>query len=151
VGGAAGLPEGYLDDEREYQLDEIARRKELFRAVRPQAPVTGRSVIVTDDGIATGSTMIAALKVARAQAPHELIAAAPMAPPDRLEEVRRWCDAVVCLIAPEWFRAIGQFYRDFAPVEDEEAVELLRRFVPPPGAPGASPAATAPTEEPVKA
>lgn len=125
----------YLAEEREYQLAEIARRKALFRPVRPAAPVAGRSVIVTDDGIATGSTMIAALRVARGQRPHELIVAVPVAVPGRLEEVRAGCDEVVCLLCPEEFWAIGQFYQDFTQVEDEEVVRILRRFAPPVEAP----------------
>ncbi len=118
--------EDYLAVERHHQLGEISRRRQLFRAVRPPAGIVGRSVIVADDGIATGSTMIAALQAVRTQKPRELIAAAPVASPDRLEEVRHWCDEVVCLLAPEHFWAVGQFYDDFRPVEDEEAVELLR-------------------------
>lgn len=120
----------YLDAERRHQLSEIARRKKLFRSVRPQAPVTGRSVIVTDDGIATGSTMIAALQSVKTQNPHEIIVAVPVAAPDRLKEVGRWCDEVVCLLSPEVFWAIGEFYEDFSQVEDEEVVALLREFVP---------------------
>jgi putative phosphoribosyl transferase len=124
------LLEDYLAEERRYQLAEIARRKTLFRAVRPQAPVAGRSVIVTDDGIATGSTMIAALQSVKTQKPREVIVAVPVASPDRLEEVRRWCDDVVCLLRPEEFWAIGQFYEDFTQVEDEQALQLLRPFAP---------------------
>lgn len=122
--------EAYLAEERRHQLAEIARRKKLFRAVRPQAPVTGRSVIVTDDGIATGSTMIAALQTVKPQNPREVIVAVPVASPKRLEEVRRWCDDMVCLLCPEIFWAIGQFYEDFSQVEDEEVVQLLRNFTP---------------------
>lgn len=125
--GFLGTVEDYLAEERRHQLDEIARRRTLFRAVRPAARIAGRSVIVTDDGIATGSTMIAALQAVKAQKPHELIVAVPVAAPDRLEEVRRWCDDAVCLLTPEEFWAVGQFYEDFAQVEDEEAVELLRQ------------------------
>ena len=121
-----GPSDDYLNQERRHQLAEIARRKKLFREVRPQAPVAGRSVIVTDDGIATGSTMIAALQVVKTQKPREIIVAVPVAPPDRLDEIRRWCDDVVCLHSPETFWAIGQFYDDFSQVEDEEVVELLR-------------------------
>lgn len=122
------LIQEYLAEEQAYQLREIARRKQLFRAVRTQAPVAGRSVIVTDDGIATGSTMIAALQGLKVQGPHEVIVAVPVAPPSRLEEVRKWCDAVVCLKSPENFLAIGQFYDDFRPVEDHEVIDLLRPF-----------------------
>ena len=121
-----GLDDAYLEEERRYQLSEIARRRALVRSVRPQASVAGRSVIVTDDGIATGATMIAALEVARAQRPHELIVAVPVASPDRLAEVARHCDETVCLLTPVDFWAIGQFYEDFSPVADSEVVELLR-------------------------
>jgi len=119
------LTEDYLATECRHQLDEIARRKKLIRGVRPQAPIAGRSVIVTDDGIATGSTMIAALQVVKAQKPRELIVAVPVASPDRLQDVRRWCDDVVCLLSPHNFWAIGQFYKEFAQVEDGQVIDLL--------------------------
>jgi predicted phosphoribosyltransferase len=131
---AEGLVESlrvYLDQERRHQMSEIARRRKLFRAARPQARAEGRSVIVTDDGIATGSTMIAALQSLRGQKPRELIVAVPVASPDRLEQIRRWCDDVVCLLAPEDFEAVGQFYQDFTQVEDEEAVRLVREAAAP--------------------
>jgi predicted phosphoribosyltransferase len=124
------LTDDYLAEERRHQLAEIARRKKLFRAVRPEAPVARRSVIVTDDGIATGSTMIAALQAVKTQDPREVIVAVPVASPDRLAEVRRWCDDVVCLLSPADFWAIGQFYEDFTQVEDDEVVKLLREFAP---------------------
>lgn len=120
------LDDDYIARETAYQLSEIARRKALFRAVRPRATIEGRSVIVTDDGIATGATMIAALDAARASRPFELIVAVPVASPDRLRQIRQHCDEMVCLLAPRSFWAIGQFYEDFTQVEDEEAVELLR-------------------------
>lgn len=128
--GYLEMLEDYLAEERRHQLTEIARRRKLFRATRPRARLEGRSVIVTDDGIATGSTMIAALQAARSQHPRELIVAVPVSSPDRLEDIRQWCDDVVCLLAPDAFWAVGQFYADFAQVEDEEAVELLRSFAP---------------------
>jgi putative phosphoribosyl transferase len=84
-------------------------------------------VIVADDGIATGSTMIAALQAVRAHKPHELIAAVPVASPERLQEVRRWCDEAVCLLSPVTFWAVGQFYADFSQVEDDQVVEILRQ------------------------
>lgn len=118
--------EEYLAAEQQYQFSEMERRKKLFRAVRPPAAVAGRSVIVTDDGIATGSTMIAALQSVRPRNPRELIVAVPVASPDRLEEVHRWCDEIICPRRPAAFWAIGQFYENFRPVEDAEAVELLR-------------------------
>ena len=122
------VPEEYLAEECRRQLAEIARRGKLFRAVRPQSRISDRSVIVTDDGIATGSTMIAALKTVKSRKPRELIVAVPVASRDRLEEVRRWCDDAVCLLIPEDFQAVGQFYENFSQVEDEQVVEILRNF-----------------------
>jgi predicted phosphoribosyltransferase len=126
-----GVSEDYLAKEESRQLAEIARRKHLFRAVKPQEPIAGRSVLITDDGIATGSTMIAALQMVKAQHPYESIVAVPVASPDRLETVRHWCDDAVCLLAPKYFWAIGQFYEDFKQVEDEEAVKILAAFAQP--------------------
>jgi predicted phosphoribosyltransferase len=122
---APGLSDEYVHQECQYQLLEIERRKKMFRAVRPAAPIAGRSVIVTDDGIATGSTMIAALQATRVQHPLSLVVAVPVASPDRLREVRHWCDDVVCLLTPRFFYSVGQFYEDFEPVSDEEVVQLL--------------------------
>src|SRR5262249_17213073 len=102
------------------------------------AAIAGRTVIVTDDGIATGSTMMAALHAVREQNPRELIVAVPVASPDRLRQVRRWCDEVVCLLSPDTFWAISQFYEDFSPVEDEQVVALLREFAPLPEAAGSA-------------
>lgn len=122
----AGVTETYIREERDHQITEIARRRKLFRAVKPPADVTDRSVIVTDDGIATGSTMLAALHVLSVQKPHEIIVAVPVAPPEALEKFRPRCSHLECLLTPSHFGAISQFYSDFQQVEDEEAVRLLR-------------------------
>lgn len=116
----------YLAEEKEYQLRELSRRKTAFRKIRPPASLQGRTVIVTDDGIATGSTMLAALQSIRAEMPREVLVAVPVAPPDRLAQLRPWCDEIVCLLAPENFRSVGQYYLNFAQLEDAEVVELLR-------------------------
>jgi predicted phosphoribosyltransferase len=121
-----GMDAAYLSAESRRQYREILRRKEMFRAVRERAPVAGRTVIVTDDGIATGATMMAALQALRAEGPKELIVAVPVASPDRLAEVRQWCDEVVCLNVAEDFHAVGEFYDDFHQVEDEEVIALLK-------------------------
>lgn len=126
----AGVGEEYIEHERAHQLEEIARRSKLFREVRPPASMAGRSVIITDDGIATGSTMIAAIHVAKAQHPHEVVVAVPVAPPERLNAIRRLCDRLICLHAPEEFFAVGQFYDAFETVEDEEVVRILKEFAP---------------------
>jgi predicted phosphoribosyltransferase len=120
--------DAYVEAERARQMGEIERRRELFRAIRPQAAIRGRTVILTDDGIATGATMIAAARTVRAAAPREIIVAVPVASPDRLDAIRPLCERVVCLIESEAFFAIGQFYRDFDQVEDDRVVELLRDY-----------------------
>ena len=74
--------------------------------------------------------MIAAFQVVGTQHPHEMIVAVPVAPPDRLEQIRLRCDQVICLLSPEWFRAIRQFYEEFEQVDDARVVELLREFAP---------------------
>ena len=137
IEAATGVDPAYIEQERQHQIGEIGRRQKLFRAARPQAAIAGRSVILTDDGIATGSTMIAALHVVKAQGPHETIVAVPVAPPDRLTVIGKLCDQLVCLLAPQEFFAIGQFYMSFDPVEDGEVVRILREFAPATGDPAA--------------
>jgi len=121
-----GVTEAYLQAERDRQVAEIEQRRRLFRSAAPAVDVTGRPVILTDDGIATGSTLFAALHVLAAQKPGEVVLAVPVAPPETLERFRAKCDRVVCLLAPEYLGAISQFYGDFTQVEDDEAVRLLR-------------------------
>jgi predicted phosphoribosyltransferase len=120
--------DAYVEAERQRQMAEIGRRRALVRAVRPPAAIAGRTVILTDDGIATGATMIAALHTVRAAGAREIIVAVPVAAPDRIDAIRPLCDRVVCLQEPEAFWAIGQFYRDFEQVEDERVLELLRDY-----------------------
>ena len=118
--------DAYIEAERRRQLAEIDRRRGLYRAVRPPATIAGRSVILTDDGIATGATMIASLRTVRAAAAKEILVAVPVAAPDRLDAIRPLCDRIECLLEPDSFWAIGQFYRNFEQVEDERVVEILR-------------------------
>jgi predicted phosphoribosyltransferase len=120
--------DAYIEAERTRQMAEIVRRRTLLRAVRPQADVLGRTVILTDDGIATGATMIAALKTVRAEGAKEIIVAVPVGAPDRIDAIRPLCDRVECLIEPADFWAVGQFYRHFEQVDDDRVVQLLRDF-----------------------
>jgi hypothetical protein len=120
--------DAYVEAERKRQMVEIERRKTLFRTVRPQAPITGRTVILTDDGLATGATMIAALRAVRAAGPREIIVAVPVGSPERIDAIRLLCDRVVCLIEPTDFWAVGQFFRKFEQVSDARVVELLRDY-----------------------
>lgn len=126
----AGISKEYMRQERARQFAEIARRLRLIRQVRPRAKVAGRSVIVTNDGIATGSTMIAALAELRGRGAGELIVAVPVAPADRLHQIRRGCDDLICLLAPDDFLSVGHYYEDFEQVQDERMLELLREVAP---------------------
>jgi putative phosphoribosyl transferase len=122
---SAGADEAYLELEKAAQLETLRKRRAQYTPARPPIDPKGRVAIVVDDGLATGSTMIAALHAARAKAPARLVCAVPVAAADSLERVRPYADEVVCLAAPENFYAVGQFYRDFQQVEDEEVVALL--------------------------
>jgi predicted phosphoribosyltransferase len=125
--GISGADAAYLEREAEAQLAVLRERRERYSASRPPIDAKGRIVIVVDDGLATGSTMIAALHAARARGPGRLVCAVPVAAPDSLERVRPFADEVVCLEAPEWFAAVGQFYEEFRQVEDDEVAEMLER------------------------
>jgi predicted phosphoribosyltransferase len=115
----------YLRDEIRFQKEEIARRRRLFRGDRDPLPVVGRSVIVTDDGVATGSTMIAALRTLTGRGPREVIVAVPVGSRERLELLRGLCDEVVSLLAPDNLGAVADYYDDFHQVEDEDVLSLL--------------------------
>lgn len=126
--GVPGVTPAYLEGERQKQLAEIQRRRQLYRGVQPAAAMEGRSVIITDDGMATGSTMFAALEVAKSHQPHELIVAVPVAPAEQLPVLHEYCDHLIALHAPATFWSVGQFYESFAPVSDDQVVKLLRVF-----------------------
>jgi len=124
--GTLKIPEDYLKDEIAFQMEEIKRRLAAYRGDRPLPVLEGRVAIVVDDGIATGSTMIAALRAVRAMHPTTTVAAVPVAPPEGCESLRAEADDVICLYTPIMFYAVGQFYEDFGQTSDEEAIALLR-------------------------
>jgi len=109
------------------ETQELERRERDYRGDRPPPDVTGRVVILIDDGLATGATMLAAISALRKKAPAKIVAAVPVCPPETLEEVGRAADETVALFAPDWFRGVGQFYEDFAQISDEEVRVLLAR------------------------
>jgi predicted phosphoribosyltransferase len=123
----AGADEAYLARERAEELELLRRRRAQYTPAREPADPAGRVAIVVDDGIATGASMIAALHAVRAKKPERLVCAVPVAPPDSLAHIRPYADEVVCLETPEDFMAVGQFYRRFEQVEDDEVVALLAR------------------------
>ncbi|MGH8751886.1 MAG: phosphoribosyltransferase [Burkholderiales bacterium] len=121
-----GADDNYITREKQKQIEIMRERRAHYTPSRTPADPAGRIVIVVDDGLATGSTMMAALRALRTTNPAQLICAVPVAPPDTLEKVARYCDETVCVHATPDFFAVGQFYADFPQVSDEEVVEILQ-------------------------
>lgn len=120
-----GLTETQLRGDVKDQEIEARRRLALYRGNRPALDLEGRTMILVDDGLATGITAQAALQALRRVHPAHLVLAVPVAPPDTLARLSQEADEIVCLMQPPWFSAVGQFYDDFTQTTDEEVVSLL--------------------------
>jgi predicted phosphoribosyltransferase len=126
LGISAPLLEAVTARERE----ELQRRERLFRESRPASEIRGRTVIVVDDGLATGATMLSAVLALRKQEPARIVVAVPVGSFEACSALRAKADRLVCLYKPDPFFAVGIWYRDFSQTSDQEVRELLRRAAP---------------------
>lgn len=122
---ALGVDRTYIEEEAARQTVEIERRLRVYRQGRPAVEIEGRTAIVVDDGIATGATVLAALRGLRSARPANIILAVPVSPPETLSRLEREADHLICLATPEPFYSVGQFYRHFEPTSDDEVAGLL--------------------------
>ena len=125
-----GVSDEYINAEIARQLKEVNRRETMYRGGRGKTPLAGKTVIVVDDGIATGASVRAALRGVHRQKPKRLVLAVPVASPESIEALRSEADEIVCLETPQDFYAVGQFYRDFHQVSDDEVKTILRTEQP---------------------
>ena len=121
------VPQKAIDDVVARELRELARREKSYRDDRPPLDVRGKTAVIVDDGLATGSTMRAAVRALRKLGPREIVVAVPVAAPSTCEEFRVEADDIVCLYTPEPFQAVGLWYEDFSQTTDSEVHDLLGR------------------------
>lgn len=121
------VPKEYIQKEIQRKQQQARERYALLRGKKTPPPVQGKTVIIVDDGIATGATMLMALQILKKQKARKIIVAVPVSPPTTIYKLREIADEVICLEEPDFFMAIGEFYKNFRQVEDEEAKELLEK------------------------
>ncbi len=121
-----GLSDDKVQELARHEIAEIARRRKIYLGESAPLSPAGRTVIVVDDGIATGASIKAALKALRRAGPERIVLAVPVAPADTLKELEPYADTIVCPATPSPFAAVGAHYRDFPQTPDEEVVALLR-------------------------
>jgi predicted phosphoribosyltransferase len=119
------VPADYVQAEVERQRREIQRREEVYRQGRPPVPLAGKTVVIVDDGVATGLTARAALAAVSRRGPNEAVLAVPVAPPETVREFSRLGLTLLALETPSPFGAVGRFYDEFRPVEDDEVLAVL--------------------------
>ncbi len=123
---ASGVSKAYIDEEVSVQKKEISRRVELYRSGKGIVPLEGKTIILVDDGVATGATLKAAIATLRREKISRLVVAVPVAPPETAGELERMADEFICIETPSNFMAVGAHYQDFVQVMDDEVVKLLR-------------------------
>src|SRR5688572_5141578 len=133
VVGALGIPERAIALAAANEQQELERRERAYGVERPSPDIAGKTVVLVDDGLATGATMRAAVTALRAQKPRKLVVAVPIAAAETCEALRRHVDAVVCALTPGAFLAVGQGYEDFSQVSDQEVRDLLHQAGQRPG------------------
>jgi putative phosphoribosyl transferase len=119
------IDDAYIEAQAEQELQEIRRRRQVYLRGRPPVDVQACTAVVVDDGIATGTTMRAALKALRRRRPAQLVVAVPVAPPDTIEALASEADRIVCLEQPDPFHAVGLHYGEFHQVGDDEVLAAL--------------------------
>jgi predicted phosphoribosyltransferase len=122
----AGVPESSFEDVQRREWEEIERRRHRYLGVSPHQEVFGRIVVIVDDGIATGATMMAAIRALRQRKPSKIVVAVPVAPLEALEQLNQAADETVCLSTPAFFEAIGAHYRDFRQLSDDDVIALIQ-------------------------
>lgn len=121
-----GVSQGYIEAATEREREEIERRLRAYRGDRPPLDVVGKTLVVVDDGVATGATTLAAVRYLRKQNPRELILAVPVGPPDTVHMLSREVDRAVVLATPEFFWAVGAYYERFDQTSDQEVINLMK-------------------------
>jgi putative phosphoribosyl transferase len=124
---SGGVSSGYIQAEGEQQKQEIARRIALYRAGKSLPALEGKTVILVDDGVATGATIKAAIETLKQEKLARLVVALPVGPPETVDALRTMVDDIVCLLTPKYFTSVGIHYQDFTQVSDQEVVDLLKK------------------------
>ena len=120
-----GVPDEFVQSEIARQRKEIARRMAAYRGTRPEQDLHDKTVVLVDDGVATGATVLASLRAIRQRQPRQLVLAVPVGAPDSISSLQKEADRVVCLYSPEVFWAVGSFYSDFNQTSDQEVIQML--------------------------
>lgn len=123
------IPKDYLVEERLRQLAVAKERLSTYRRAKPALEITAKTVLLVDDGLATGATMKAAILSINTKAPKKIVVVVPVAPPSTAAEIKKMCDEFICLLTTASFQAVGQFYNDFKQTSDDEVIQLLQEGI----------------------